>query len=28
VYDGASQTPAQYNSTGSVCGTVVIWTKR
>jgi hypothetical protein len=28
VYDGAAQTPAEYNATGSACGTVVIWSKR
>lgn len=26
-YSGPSQTPAQYNKTGSVCGVLLIWTK-
>jgi len=28
VYGSGARTPAQYNSTGAACGTIVMWTKR
>jgi outer membrane receptor for monomeric catechols len=27
IYKGPGSTPAQYNSTGSACGTVLLWTR-
>lgn len=28
IYARGGETPAQYNSTGSACGTILLWTKR
>ena len=27
IYKGAASTPAQFNATGSACGTIVLWTR-
>jgi hypothetical protein len=28
VYSGAASTPAEFNSAGAACGTIVMWTRR